>query len=51
MRLDPQNMGLGTLNVEISTPWAEIWRNIHFLKELIKYVYILPEQHYMHYVI
>ena len=30
MILDPQNMGLDTLIVELSALLAEIWRNIHF---------------------
>ena len=31
MLLDPQNMGLDTLIVELCALLAEIWRNIHFL--------------------
>ena len=30
MILDPQNMGLDTLIVELFAPLAEIWRNIYF---------------------
>ena len=30
MLLDPQNIGLDTLIVEICALLAEIWRNIHF---------------------
>ena len=30
MLLDPQNMGLDTLIVELCALLAEIWRNIHF---------------------
>ena len=30
MILDPQNMGLDTLGVELCALLAEIWRNIHF---------------------
>ena len=30
MILDPQNIGLDTLSVELCALLAEIWRNIHF---------------------